>query len=132
MNVIFDQYQFFPENVASDNAWACRSCYKFAGDGSAFNPALPWLGYIDVEFAGEVSFVEGASDPFNSIENVMGNVWRLTFNQIMTNIDFDLDVRFTGSLGMMPRVNWAQGPLIHTCKYFFLVNIPLGSFRDIC
>jgi len=39
----------------------------------------------------------------------MGNVWRLTFNRIMEDISFDLDMAFTGSLGMMPRVNWAQG-----------------------
>ena len=64
-------------------------------------------GFLEIEFEGQVDFI-GLSETFADAVNTQGNVWKLYFANAMENLDFTEQLKFTGSQGMAPRLNWAQ------------------------
>ena len=96
------------DNVSIGNSYTCRACMSVVGDAEfVFEEPINAGGFVEIEFEGQVDFI-GLSDTFFDAVNSQGNVWKLFFANTMDSLDFTEQLKFTGSQGMAPRLNWAQ------------------------
>lgn len=122
------------ENVSIGNSWTCRACMSIVGDEQfLFEETLNAGGFVEIEFEGEVDFI-GLSDTFSDAINTQGNVWKLFFSNSMESLDFTEQLKFTGSEGMTPRLNWAQvcrPPITTTIETTTVVTEPDFSEPEV-
>jgi len=94
--------------VSVASAWTCRACMSLVGSAPLVETVMPIGSFIEMEFEGQIDFV-GLSDMFSDAINLADtNVWRLYYAQEVETLDFQENLKFTGSTAMFPRVTWAQ------------------------